>query len=109
MKKIISNELPPEVLEKSLQNREYQIDWSSLKPFKYEGINDPLGLIGKSISGNLELRVFIIDDASKPQIPIAVFYKQKKNKMRIEEVYYLSDEESNKFQEIFIPALQRKH
>jgi hypothetical protein len=102
----IRDDITPKALKHSLENREYAIDWNSLKLFQYHDKNKPSALDGKSISGGLSVRIAIIDKPGKPTRPAAVFYKQKaRNVKRIEEAYYLSDEEVLMFES----RIQPKH
>ena len=87
----ITRDVSPEVLEKSITSRTNIIDWSSLKRFQ-------TALEGWSTKKPIRVRIAATSDSTKPDRPMAVFYVQKSGRKRIEEAYYLSDEEVLRFQ-----------
>ena len=99
------NDVSPEILHKSLENREFIIDWKSLKLFQYHNEIKPTVLDGRSKCGTLRARIANISKTGRSERPFVVFYKQKKNNIRIEEAYYLSDDEV----ELFNSKFQVKH
>lgn len=93
------NDVSPEILEKSFNDRKYSIDWFNLNTFSYDRKNKPIALTGKVFRKRLYCTVSVNTNAGSPQRPMAVFYKLKKNKTReVQEAYFLNDEECDKFE-----------
>lgn len=92
------NDLLPDLLKNSEVDREYNIDWSSLKSNYYSDISGEMFLQGKAVGGKKSVRIASVKGTEKSERPVAVFFKQKKDNIRIEEAYYLTDEEVLRFE-----------